>query len=460
MAPFPSSTSPPLYPAVLAAASSFGTSIVTSARWLNALLFGANILVFELLIRRFSRSARLVPMAAAVLLVAGPASGFDLLSIHAAVLSEPLFLFVFLLGILMVDKYLDDPRRGTLVCIGICVASAPLIRFAGFSLVLGAAIVLLLWAPFTRSRRERTALGVVAAGVIPSVLWSLYVSGLLHGGSARDVTWHPESGILRAIVDVASAWILPRSLAEDAQQWMFLSLLVTVGVLLFVQRRRSTEDARRVNHVVALVVFAGAYLAVVIVARDFLDAILGMNDRILSPLIPLLYVIVIAAIVGAFRYSTKGSWITAGLCLLAAIAPIGPWITVIHHPPAPTGGVADSPTMQAIRRLPSGTVIASSVPDLLFTDAARSSIRLPALTDPLTQRANRSFEHDLQQLATRLIHSRGIIVAIPKTRLEALPDSAWAANFRPFAHVDVVRTFRDGGTFYRLRAVADPSSAG
>ena len=64
---------PPLYPVSLAAISSAGLSIVSGARWLNAVLMGANLFVFELLVRRFSASRLLVPIAAAFLLLAGPA---------------------------------------------------------------------------------------------------------------------------------------------------------------------------------------------------------------------------------------------------------------------------------------------------------------------------------------------------------------------------------------------------
>ena len=70
----------------------------------------------------------LVPIAAAFLLLAGPAVFFhqNLLLIDEGAWSEPFFLFVFLLSVLFIEVYLDHPTPGWFVGIAVCVAVAPL----------------------------------------------------------------------------------------------------------------------------------------------------------------------------------------------------------------------------------------------------------------------------------------------------------------------------------------------
>jgi hypothetical protein len=450
---------PPLFPVILAGLSSFGTSIISSARWLNAVLLGANLLMFELLLRRFTKSKVLLPVAGALLLLAGPSSGIDFLSLHSAVLSEPLLIFVFLLGLLLVDRYLDDPSIGRLAGIAACAAAAPLVRYAGFSFVGGAVIVLLAWAPLPLRQRVKVASIVAIAGVGPSVVWSLVVSGLMHGGSARNVAWHPEPNLIHALLAIGSVWIFPFGWTRGVRDVLFVVVLVAAGALLVVRRRRSGEDRRQVDHVFALVVFALSYLFVVVMTREFLDAILGMNDRILAPLVPLLYLIVIAALAGALGRFTYGLPAIAVVFLVVAFGPAQAWVNNLELPNHPGPSVAASPTMKAIRQLPPGTVITSSVPDWIFSYAGRSSIRLPVWSESLNQRVNPAFESQLQQFSKILVDHHGVLVVIPKEDGDAAPNSAFPANFVSFADVYLARRLPDGGRIYRFRPLGSPRSS-
>jgi hypothetical protein len=264
---------PPLYPVTLAAVSSTGLSIVSSARWLNAILMGANLFVFQLLVRRFSTSNLLVPVAAALLLLAGPAVFFhqNLLLIAEGAWSEPLFLFVFLLGVLFVEKFLDQPTGGSFFGIAVCVALVPLIRYVGFSMIAGAAIVMLLWAPLTRGRRWKAASMLVLCGVAPSVAWSFYTSSVLHGGSARQFAWHAPSEPIHWLLYIGSGWILPGSIPDRIREALFLAVLLAAGLLLLKNRSHGKQRSDERGHVAVLLTFAATYLAVLLFTLAFLD---------------------------------------------------------------------------------------------------------------------------------------------------------------------------------------------
>ena len=423
---------------------------------MNIALLGTNLLVFELLIRRFTRSSVLAPVAGAFLLLFGPAIEFhtNFLTFHAAALSEPFFIFVFLVGILLVDKYLSAPSTALLAAICLCVAAAPLIRYVGIALIPAAVLVLFLWSPVSRRQRIKVSLIVSASGIFPSLLWSLWSADVMHGGSARTLAWHPESRIVQSILDIVSGWFLPSALTTDTRSLIFLAGLCLLGVLLTRLWRRSPGEKETVRRVLALLMFAGSYLIVVVITRDFLDAVLSTSNRILLPLIPLTYLITITTLFNYFRRSTRGLLVVSLLCVLAAAGTFSSTISFVKDPPRPGGNASTWQVMHAIEKLPIGTLIASAIPDIIYTATDRPSIGVPVFVESLNGRPNLRFSSQLEQLATILVDRHGVIVVVPQAESDWTAGSAWPANFKPYAHLQLIRAFPHHGAMYRLTPLA------
>ena len=88
---------PPLYPIVLSIFGFFTTNMFEIARYLSAVLFGLNILIIGLIIKRITRSIWLSLFGAAIMITSDVVMG-----IHSMAWSEPLFIFlVFLEYILL-----------------------------------------------------------------------------------------------------------------------------------------------------------------------------------------------------------------------------------------------------------------------------------------------------------------------------------------------------------------------
>ena len=446
---------PPLYPLILAAIGAIGPAVANGARWLNVVLIAVNLLLFELLVRRRSRSAYLVPVAAGFLLLAGPTVFLhqDLLEIHTGVLSDPLFLSVFLLGVFLTDLFLDHPSRGLYLGIVACVTLAPLIRYVGFSMVAAAAIVILVWTPLTRSLRLGAAAIVVVVGLLPSAVWSLVTTQVMHGEPVRTFAWHAPNKPVPGLLNIASGWLLPASLAEHVRWLLFVLVLALVGASLVVLRRRRTAEASaELGHIMAIVVFSVIYLLGVLFTRAFLDATTPLDNRILLPLIPLLYLLVIASLTSVTRHARVGMAAIGGLCLLAAIPNVAPALSLANSAPSDAdSALARSATMEAIRRLPPDTVIASGVADLVYLDAGRASIRVPVRVDGDTDRPNRSFTSQLRELAAILAAHHGVLVDIPAAGSDFVTGGATASDLAALARVQVLRRFPDGGTFYAVQ---------
>jgi len=448
---------PPLFPVVLAVLSATGVSPVAGARVLNAVLLGVNLLVFELLVRRFTASAVLVPVAGALLLLAGPAVFFhqNLLRLHAQVLSEPLFLTLFLVCLLLTVVLLDRPTRWVFAGVAACVATAPLVRYAGLGMVGAAAIVVWLWVPLPRARRRLASAAILVCGLLPSLAWSTYVSGVLHGGSVRTFAWHSPPEPVHWILYIGSGWLLPGSVPDLARESAFVAIVALGALALLVAHLRRPEETRwAVRHVAAAAVFAAAYLAVVLTTRALLDAATPLDNRILSPMIPLLYLFGVTTVVTVFRRPLAGRLVAAGLCLLGAAGAVGASVTFVNQAtptPAPLGAtLAGSPTMEAVRRLPAGTLIASAVGDLVYVDTGRDSIRLPVRTVGDTGRPDPAFPTEVRQLASLLAEHRGVLVDDPAAYPDAPPGIATIADITSVASVLAVMSLPDGGRIYRI----------
>ena len=448
---------PPLFPLVLAVLTWTGTSPVAGVRVLDAVLFGVSLLAFELLVRRFTASAVLVPVTATLLLLAGPAVFFhvNLLVLHAQVLSEPLFLAVFLVGLLLTVVLIERPTRWAYAGLIACVAIAPLVRYAGLAMVGAAAVVVWLWVPLPRRRRRLAAVVIAGCGLLPSLAWSVYVSGVLHGGSARTVAWHPPPGLGHWLLYIGSGWLLPGSVPDRAREPAFVAIVVLGALALVASRLRRPDETRQaVRLVTVAAVFAAAYLAIVVITRAVLDPEMPLDNRILSPLIPLLYLFLVTTVVTAFQRPVVGRLAAAGLCLLAAAGAVVATVAFVRQAeptPVPLGTtLTESPTMEAVRRLPPGTLIASSVGDLIYLDTGRASIRLPLRTPGDTGHPDPSFPTQVRELATLLAEHRGVLVDLPVTYPDAPLGIATTADIASVADLHLVRALADGGRIYRI----------
>lgn len=453
---------PPLYPVALALVSLTSLSMVESARWLNAVLLAFNLVIFELLVRRLTRSNVVLPVLGALLLLVGPAILYhqNFLTFHTGVLSEPLFIFDFLATILLVDMYMARPSRAVLVGILLGVAAGPLIRYAGVSVAVAAAFVLFVWSPIARRQRVFLALATLACGALPSLSWSLWSAVFWSSGSARNIAWHPESSIVRSILDIVSGWLLPSSVSSGIRDGIFLMILCVAAALViasgpktFIEsplraaRREAPAPPSSVSRVLALAVFAVSYLALVVVTRELFDALLSMSNRTLLPLLPLLYLILLASIANAVKRPAWAGLIAGTLCVIIVSSSIGATLSFASNPPdlapvwwqlplaassARSGTPTTWPTMQALRLLPRGTLIVSSVPDLIYTGAGQPSIGLPTSIESIDDKANLRYDAQLQQMATLLIDHHGLLVVIPEALADSTRDSAVPSSFAPY----------------------------
>jgi hypothetical protein len=151
--------------------------------------------------------------------------------------------------------------------------------------------------------------------------------------------------------------------------------------------------------------------------------------------------------------SSNRNLLVAALCLIAASDAVAPTLSVIDHGTPAGNLLSTSATMRAVRHLPSQTIIATGVNTLLYTDTGRASIRVPVRVLQLTNRPNGAFTSQLRQLANILVTHHGVLVVLPAAWPDFVYRGATAADLSKVADLHVIRSFSDGGKFYRVTRV-------
>jgi 4-amino-4-deoxy-L-arabinose transferase-like glycosyltransferase len=298
---------PPMYSILLAAFELLGGTALQGARILNIVLFGLNITLVFYSTLKLARSNGFALIAALLFTLS-----FVMVEVHSWALSEPLYISLSLTAILFVQKYLEEPKI-TWISLSALVASvAFLTRYVGVSLVLAIGIVLLLSRSAIKQKvRDFLVFGGIA--VLPIALWSLRGYLLTRTLNDRTLAFHPLTikNYVSAI-DVVYGWFFPKSLVEGAEK-LFLTLTTAALILLFLFFWRSRKDSpgkwiKEFNPEKKVSLLHGIYIVlyglVIVLSKTWLDADIGLSDRILSPMLVSMLVLLAAGL--SFLWNNYG----------------------------------------------------------------------------------------------------------------------------------------------------------
>ncbi len=199
---------PPLYSTILAGLGFLGLDLFQVTRFLNALLFGANIFLVGMLIFRYTRALWPALIGSALILASSTQIQF-----HVMALTEPLFIFLMLVGIYSLTHYLDTYNPWVLLLSTAAVGLGSLARYVGLSMT-ATGLVLIFF--LSKSNWKRRILDCAIFGgfsLIPVFLWlrrNASISGTL---TNRVISFHLMSTTLaRVYVTEVASWFVPRVL--------------------------------------------------------------------------------------------------------------------------------------------------------------------------------------------------------------------------------------------------------
>ena len=471
---------PPLYSSLLALPAARGVLVETTARWLNAILFGANILLVGISIGFCVRNSFWLPLIGSFLMLTAP----DVLAIHSVAMSEPLYLVLTSAGLLSLGSYLQNQRRRFLLLASIAIAVSCLTRYVGVAGVATGVIALLflnrdegegawLASSFRGQifrRKVVDALMFAAVSFMPFVLWSIRNHLASGGVSDRQVAFHPvKFQQIVSAFSTAAQWLLLGKVRGDIRFLGFIvEILALASLTIYLMRNRGTSGAsgtppeafgqrpRRREEVRSklpplLVIFIIAYLALLVLTITFLETDNVLDSRSLLPvhvaalaLVPcfarslyqraesrsLRIVFVVLAVLLAGSYTFRGAR----------------WFVRVK---ADGQGYAsrawkESPTIAAIQKLPSGIAIYSNGVDAIYYLTGRRSIYIPARIIHGSGRANQNYESEVEKM-TNDIRGHNAVLVYFRTLPERwfLPAESELSSRLPLD----VRSFSDGSIF-------------
>jgi hypothetical protein len=179
---------PPLYPILLAIpAFIFNLDPLVSAPVINAILFGLIIYFSGLLLSRHLFSSVIFALLGVTLIL----FSIVLLDIATMAWSESLFIFLTLVFLFYLDRFIERKDYASFIIFSTAVALACLTRYIGMSLILTGVIVLFFFLRGNFKVRLRFIILFAVISVIPIGLWVLrnyQISGTHFGGRSPSMT--------------------------------------------------------------------------------------------------------------------------------------------------------------------------------------------------------------------------------------------------------------------------------
>jgi hypothetical protein len=410
----------PLYPLALAAFELLSVDLGVAARWLDAIAFGTSVLVLGLLIYRLTDRWLFAVLGSALLVVSG-----ESLQIHAWAMSDPIYISLSLLAMLLAALYLVDRRRPELAALAAVASAAYLARYAGLALVASLVLAIAVVPGAIRARRWMDAAIVLAAGLIPMGLWFARNARLTGQFAGRTMGWSGADP--RAAIDQTAAvildWFLPTRLVDRLQGLPPLLAIVSVAALvggllllgLAIRRWSEAGLPGRVALLVVLGVYLVAYLGMMAISVFFSRPGTDLNARTLSPLYPVLLALIVALL--AALWALRVLWIrllVVGLCTAFLGAKAFDAYRLVDGGMGEPLGYASrawqtSPTMAALVELS---------PDLVYTDdiaavyllANRHVYLVPLRRESATGEARSDYGMNLDMMRQRIEAGEALLV--------------------------------------------------
>ena len=437
---------PPLYPALLALIGKSGLSLESAARVVNAVLFGSNATLVGLIISLYARDSLWLPVLGSLLTL----TAVDVAASHSIALTEPLFIFFTLLGLMSLALYLENQQRRFLIAAALAMACSLLTRYVGIVSVITGALVLtslhhsgpgtaaiLPAAAVERSttigRAPRSRLvGLLlfaAVAFLPMILWVIRNYLLVNAPTDRQIVFHPVrlQHLVSALSTVAQ-WLLLGKVSGRIRVIGFLIEVVILICLTLYWWSKGREHAVNRSETLApwlprlLGFFIIAYVAFLIFTASFIDADTVFDSRSLLPV----HVVGIVLVL----YLTRDLQLRAGELRFARIAVVlfavllvashsFRFVAWLERSSKDGQGYASrswiySETIAAVKSTAPGVPIYSNGYDAIYYLTGRRAILIPEKIVHGTGRPNPNYEKEVETMVDDIMDHDGVLVYFHK----------------------------------------------
>jgi 4-amino-4-deoxy-L-arabinose transferase-like glycosyltransferase len=452
----PVTNNPPMYPFMLIIAFLLGLQPLIAAWWISALFFAANIVLVGIFVRKLTGS-NVFGFIAALLFPACQV----FLYVHTLALSEPVFIFNYLLALFCLTKYLEGSRRAWLVAAGLFASFTYITRYVGVSLYGTALLALLV---FSSSWKKRIGDGLIfLAGGLPVVAaWT--VRNVIVSGTAanRTLLYHPIP--LSHIVDGIHnfwSWLLPErfGILDHLVTLWNLAFMLFLGVLFvgFVFGARSFLGGGKIkglaSYPLALILSLQAlmFLATLVFTLTFLDASPIFEPRIIMPFLLCVFFLIFGLLSWIWMRNNRYLRLGTILLVIALGASFAEdnidQVRDLHLDGQ--GYIAaswrNSDTMQAVRQLPPSVWLYSNKIMAINLLSDRSAIILPSPYNPATDGPRADYMQTVDKTRQRVLAGQAVMVIFDFRNLEDPNAEQWMHDLTD--NIPMMKEYGDGAIF-------------
>ena len=420
---------PPGFSSLLALISLSGLDPLRSARFLNALLYGANSFLIGVIGWRMTKS-----QAAGVILALLFAVNASLFNAHAVAMSEPLYIFFSLAAFLTFSEYFSPSSpsplgrgkgEGWLIATGIVTALAYLTRYAGLALL--ATFLLALILLHDTWKKCLTSAAIFTASTLPLLIgWGIRNKIVADNATNRTLVYHPltseniETGIYNISEFLIPVEMWRRTLIKIPNFLFILLAIITLVLLIWVVYKGlkkflqpATELPEILSFTNGLYIFG--YLASIFSSMMLFDASTKFKLRILSPVYVSLLILLV--FFGYWLWQKRNTLLRGVvvlftiLILMLSLYDTSNFVTKLHK-----GGQGyasfkwyDSEAMDFLRQLPEDTRIYTNQPGPVYLYTSRPSYVLPDLVDAVTGLPREGYTEGVQALHKDVLSGKAVL---------------------------------------------------
>ncbi|HOS64080.1 MAG TPA: glycosyltransferase family 39 protein [Candidatus Latescibacteria bacterium] len=442
---------PPLYPILLAVSGSFGSDILESARYLNALLFAANVILCSVAVWLATERS----LCAAALTGLWVMVSYGIVQPHAMVWSEPPFMVFVLIALVALTVFIGKQRGHWLYLASVAIGLAMLTRYVGAAFVPVLFVVPLLLASGRFFYRVRS--GAIAAFIacVPLCVWLLYNISRAGTATNRVLAFHPPGvPFARSVIAHTSYLLFPVwEIPLLAKAFLFtVALSGAVSIVLWLRKRGGPSVGPREPDtalLLAAVLFLAAYFAFLVVSISlFDDGTWREGSRFFPP--GLLFLLLASiTLVWSTRAKTKRTLVWWLFVLFAGVSiSVNARRDLIFGADAHRNGLGfnsiawrNSETLAAIRALPTGIRVFSNGAVAVQFLTGRATYEIPARTSygGLVRRTD--FERRLRAMCDEVQNNRAVVVYFTAYKTDWMPTPAELGSI---CEVSILGTLPDG----------------
>ena len=378
---------PPLYPLILTLFTILGSNPLEAVRLLNAVTVALTVLVASSwLLTRISR--RLFAFLGILLTTFSS----PLIFVSAHLWTEPLFVLFTVLCLIMIDEYLRGRRRLLLVA-AFLAGLTWITRYAGITVVISGAILILLGRGKTKQRDLTAFLAISGTPIVIWIAHNLVVSGTAMGGRSQSNSTLLDN-IFRSF-EVMSKWFFPEALLSRTHGYIRLTsaivgIIALAEMLHFQLRHMRKRIPHRGLQSFPFVLYILIYLSFMLFTATT-TVFDPLDDRLLVPLhIPLVLLITSVLDSVNLELNTRGRRVKFALSVALLVVSVGNGVLDSFRVIAEIGSDPlgynsmqwrNSQTMAHLRTITEQADFYSNYPETLYFSAGKVSHYLPAKSD-------------------------------------------------------------------------------